>query len=213
MKKDIYVDYYEDLQVSPNADQETIEKCFRLLAKKYHPDNQATGNNDKFRAISAANKVLSDPEKRAAYDVEYENVQKQKLKMFSIISPSEDFGNDQKIRHAILSTLYIYRRRNPTEAGVGSYRLEKLFGWPEKILEFHIWYLKGKGWIQRAETGGYAITASGVEVVEEKNLLLGEDHLLTDQNELSKNGDESEKSSEAKTDRLKLVQPNHANYY
>jgi DnaJ-class molecular chaperone len=68
MNKDSYVDYYEDLQVSPNADQETIERCYRLFAKKYHPDNRATGNNEKFSAISLANKVLSDPEKRAVYD-------------------------------------------------------------------------------------------------------------------------------------------------
>jgi len=48
-------------------------------------------------------------------------------------------------------------------------------------LEFHIWYLKEKGWIQIVDTGGYAITASGVEVVEEDGLLLEKDRLLTDQ--------------------------------
>jgi len=33
-------DYYEDLQISPIADLETIERVFRLLAKRYHPDNK-----------------------------------------------------------------------------------------------------------------------------------------------------------------------------
>ncbi|MCK5350483.1 MAG: DnaJ domain-containing protein, partial [Desulfobacula sp.] len=41
-------DYYEDLQISPNADLETIERIYRLLAKRYHPDNKRTGNIDKF---------------------------------------------------------------------------------------------------------------------------------------------------------------------
>ena len=181
MNKDSYLDYYEDLQISPNADQETVERCYRLLAKKYHPDNPVTGNNEKFNTISSANKVLSDPEKRAAYDVKYEDVQKQKLKILSKISPSEGLENDHQIRHAILSALYIDRRRNSTDTGVGSWRLEQLLKWPEKTLEFHIWYLKEKGWIQIVDTGGYAITASGVEVVEEDGLLLEKDRLLTDQ--------------------------------
>ena len=43
-----FVDYYEDLQISPNADLETIERVYRLLAKRYHPDNQATGSIEKF---------------------------------------------------------------------------------------------------------------------------------------------------------------------
>ena len=207
MEKDIHADYYEDLQVSPNADQETIERCYRLLAKKYHPDNPVTGNNEKFRAISSAKEVLSDPERRAAYDVKYDELQKEKLKIFSKISPSQGVENDKKLRHAILSTLYIDRRRNPTDAGVGSFQLEQMLGWPEKILEFHIWYLKERGWIQRVDTGGYAITASGVEVVEENGLILGEDRLLTDKNGLSTNTNRSEKSAEARTDHFPIAQP------
>jgi curved DNA-binding protein CbpA len=190
MNKNSNVDFYEDLQVSPNADQETIERCYRLLAKRYHPDNQVTGNNDKFSAISLANKVLSDPEKRAAYDAKYEEVQSHKLKFISTLSSSEGFENDEQIRQAILSVLYIDRRQNPLDSGIGTWRMEKFLGWPEKILEFHIWYLKEKGWIQRVETGGYAITANGVEVVEENGLILGKDRLLTNETELSKNGNE-----------------------
>jgi curved DNA-binding protein len=39
-----FMDYYEILQVSPNADQTTIERVYRLLAKKYHPDNAEEGD-------------------------------------------------------------------------------------------------------------------------------------------------------------------------
>ena len=194
MNQDRYVDYYEDLQVSPNADLETIERVYRLLAKRYHPDNSVTGNSDKFSIITTAYKVLSDAEKRAAFDAKYENARNQKLKTFSKEFSSEGFENDQQIRDAILSILYIDRRENPSDSGVGSWRLEKLLEWPEKILEFHIWYLKEKGWIQRVDTGGYAITASGVEIVEENGSILGKYRLLADQRELSKKGNESEKT-------------------
>ena len=194
MNQDRYVDYYEDLQVSPNADLETIERVYRLLAKRYHPDNSVTGNSDKFSIITTAYKVLSDAEKRAAFDAKYENSRNQKLKTLSKEFSSEGFENDQQIRDAILSILYIDRRQNPSDSGVGSWRLEKLLEWPEKILEFHIWYLKEKKWIQREDTGGYAITASGVEIVEENGSILGKYRLLTDQRGLSKKGNESEKT-------------------
>ena len=174
-----YADYYEDLQVSPNADLETIERVYRLLAKKYHPDNNGGGNSEKFSIITTAYKVLSDAEKRAAHDANYENTQIQKLKVLSKVSSSGGYENDQQIRHAILSILYVDRRQNPSESGVGSWRLEKLLEWPEKILEFHIWYLKEKCWIQRVDNGGYAITASGVEIIEEDGYILKKEKLLT----------------------------------
>ena len=71
MEQNQFVDFYEDLQISPNADQETIERVSRLLAKRYHPDNSDTGSDEKFNIITKAFKVLSDPEKRAAYDAKH----------------------------------------------------------------------------------------------------------------------------------------------
>ena len=120
MNQNSYVDYYEDLQVSPNADLETIERVYRLLAKRYHPDNQVTGNSEKFRIITTAYKLLSDAEKRAAFDAKYEDTRNHKLKALSKVSSSEGLENDQQIRHAILSILYTDRRENPSDSGVGS---------------------------------------------------------------------------------------------
>lgn len=63
-------DYYEVLGVDRNADQETIKKAYRALAKKYHPDMNP-GDKEaeaKFKEASEAYGVLSDPEKRAQYD-------------------------------------------------------------------------------------------------------------------------------------------------
>lgn len=185
MNQNSYVDYYEDLQVSPNADLETIERVYRLLAKRYHPDNSDTGNSEKFNIITTAFKILSNAEKRAAFDAKYEDLRNQRLKTLSEVSLSEGFENNRQIRDAILSVLYDDRRQSPSEPGVGSWRLEKLLGWPEKMLEFHIWYLKEKGWIQRIDNGGYAITAGGVDVVEDDGFSLGKGKLLTYQSELS----------------------------
>jgi len=63
-------DYYEVLGVDKNADDETIKKAYRALAKKYHPDMNP-GDKDaeaKFKEASEAYAVLSDPQKKAQYD-------------------------------------------------------------------------------------------------------------------------------------------------
>ena len=132
-------------------------------------------------------------------------MRKEKFKNFFKISPPQGVENDKKVRHAILSTLYIDRRRNPTDAGVGSFQLEQLLGWPEKILEFHTWYLKEKGWIKPTDTGGYAITANGVDVVEENELTLGKDRLITYNDGLSKNTKDFEASDNNRNTFPKMV--------
>ena len=63
-------DYYEVLGVSRTADEATIKKAYRKLAKKYHPDSNA-GNPDaeqKFKEVTESYNILGDPEKRKLYD-------------------------------------------------------------------------------------------------------------------------------------------------
>jgi len=170
-----FVDYYECMQLSPNADQETIERVYRLLAKRYHPDNPHTGDPDKFSRLTTAFRVLSNPEQRAAYDAGYEESRAAQWKLFIQADPGGGVDSDQLIRHSILSLLYTARRNNASKAGVGILHLEDLLSCPQHLMEFHIWYMKSKGWIVRTDTGELAITAEGVD-----EYTSGERHFVKD---------------------------------
>lgn len=64
-----FKDYYKTLGVPRTATPDDIKKAFRQLARKYHPDiNKEAGAEARFKEINEANDVLSDPEKRRAYD-------------------------------------------------------------------------------------------------------------------------------------------------
>lgn len=62
-------DYYDVLGVARSASSEEIQKAYRKLARKFHPDiNKTKEAEDRFKEINEANEVLSDPEKRKKYD-------------------------------------------------------------------------------------------------------------------------------------------------
>jgi curved DNA-binding protein CbpA len=64
--------YYQLLKVAPDAPAALIHESWRMLMRRYHPDNQQTGDSDKARAINEAHEVLMDPQKRYLYDVTQE---------------------------------------------------------------------------------------------------------------------------------------------
>lgn len=60
---------YNTLEINENASSEEIKKAYRRLARKYHPDiNKEKGSEEKFKEITAAYEILSDPQKKAQYD-------------------------------------------------------------------------------------------------------------------------------------------------
>ena len=64
-----YKDYYKILGVERSADQESIKRSYRKLARKYHPDvSKEPDAEAHFKELNEAYEVLRDPEKRAAYD-------------------------------------------------------------------------------------------------------------------------------------------------
>jgi DnaJ-class molecular chaperone len=62
------LDCYKVMQLSPNADPETISRVYRTLALRYHPDNTETGNHELFLRLSEAYEILSSPETRPTYN-------------------------------------------------------------------------------------------------------------------------------------------------
>jgi len=174
-------DYYETLQLNPNAEEETINRVFRILVKRYHPDNRDSGNTKKFNEVMDAYRFLSDPEKRAAYDVRYDQNRATVLKLFDEASASDSFESDRRISEGILSLLYVSRRRDPDRGGVGVIQMERLLGCPSQHLEFPLWYLRQKSWVERLENGLIAITAAGVDkVIEQNNIVLRRDRLIAE---------------------------------
>ena len=59
------------MQLSPKANADTIHRVHRILAQRYHPDTPDTGNAEMFIRVTAAARILSDPEQRAKYDARY----------------------------------------------------------------------------------------------------------------------------------------------
>jgi curved DNA-binding protein CbpA len=157
----MFTDYYEILEISPNANSETIERIFRYLALRYHPDNQDTADLSRFSEIVEAHDTLKDPVKRAQYDIQHKNHSGSRWKLAEEASNTKDM--DVVIQDRLLSILYVKRRQDINDPGIGDVELELLSGCPREHLEFHLWYLRAKGWIGRLENGTLAITVEGVD--------------------------------------------------
>jgi curved DNA-binding protein CbpA len=173
-----FVDYYEVLQLSQNADTDTIERIFRHLAKKAHPDGTEFTGNDRFQLIVEAHRTLTNPEARAGYDVKYQDFWNRKWRLASEASTMSTFGNDQVTRELLLSLLYVQRRRDMRNPGLGELTIARLLQTPPELIEFHLWYLRAKDWVERLQSGLFAITAPGVDQVEQNRLRLMPDHLI-----------------------------------
>jgi curved DNA-binding protein CbpA len=161
-----FVDFYEILQVSPNADQDTIQRVFRLLAQRFHPDNKDSGNEGAFKEVMEAYRVLNDPEQRAAYDVEHRQVKKVTWHIFDQSTASQGVEGEKRKRKGILALLYNKRLNEPEAPGISIREMEDLLGCPREHLEFSLWYLKENQWAVRGDNGRHVITAKGVDIVE-----------------------------------------------
>src|SRR5206468_10623316 len=154
---------------------------YRNLVKSYHTANNDTGITKNFNEVMDAYRVLSDPEKPAPYDVKYDQNRATVLKLFDEASATDSFEMDRRVCEGILSVLYVARRRDPDRGGVGVIQMERLLGCPSQHLEFPLWYLRQKSWVERLENGLIAITAAGVDkVIEQNNIVLRRDRLIAE---------------------------------
>jgi curved DNA-binding protein len=160
-------DYYEILQISPNAEPETVHRVYRLLAQRFHPDNTESGDEDRFRQLSEAYQVLGDSEKRAQYDIVHANLKQGRWRLISANQQAgDDFESEQLARLMVLELLYIRRRTDFSDPGLSLFDLESLTGRAREHLQFTIWFLTQKKYVTRADDGVVTITADGVEYLE-----------------------------------------------
>ena len=176
----MFIDYYEILEISPNANSETIERIFRHFAMRYHPDNQDTGDEARFSEIVEAHNTLKDPVKRTQYDIQYKDHLNLRRELTEEANNTKGIERDVVIQAKLLSLLYVKRRQDVNNPGIGDTELERLSGCPREHLEFHLWYLKAKGLIGRIENGTFAITVEGIDRANSEHRRETTTKLLTD---------------------------------
>ncbi len=161
------IDLYEVLQVSDTAEPETINRVYRIFAQRYHPDNQETGNDARFREITEAYHILSNPERRAQYDATSQKRRKDRWRLVTEGATSENnFELEQAVRLTVLECLYTKRRVEPSNPGIYLRELERMIGRPREHLEFTLWYLNQKRLISTDDSKMY-VTADGIEYLED----------------------------------------------
>jgi curved DNA-binding protein CbpA len=158
--------YYEFLQISPNAESETIHRVYKFLAARLHPDNPETGDPDKFFLLKQAYDVLSHPERRAKYDASYQNEVPEPDPLSDSIDFMDQLDGELNRRLGVLALLYIQRRKNPVHPEVSLAEIELRMGFPRDYLEFTMWYLQKKSYITGADNAKYTLAAEGVDFVE-----------------------------------------------
>jgi curved DNA-binding protein len=161
------LDCYEIMQLSPNADAETIERVYRMLAQRYHPDNRQTGSAEVFIRLSEANRILSDPELRAGYDARHRDAKRVHWRIFDQAQAAIGQEAEKRKRQGILSLLYAKTLENPERAAIGLLAFEELLGCPREHLQAALWYLRGKGFIERSDNGRFTITVQGFDAAEQ----------------------------------------------
>jgi curved DNA-binding protein CbpA len=162
-----FVDHYEALQISPNADVDTIHRVYRLLAQRFHPDNTDSGNAEAFRAITEAYQILSDAERRAGYDVRHREERRLIWRIFDQSHATQGVEAEKRKRQGVLALLYRKRISQPDQPTVTLKEMEELLGVPKEHLEFTLWFLKEAQCLQRTDNARFTITLKGVELAEE----------------------------------------------
>lgn len=161
-----FVDYYELLQISPNAEIETIHRVYRMLVTRYHPDNAETGDIDRFLLLNKAYETLCDPSARSDYDLQFQQHTVEPIELFELKEFSLGIDAESNRRMGLLCLLYNRRRTDPEDAGLSILEFESMMRFPREHLVFTLWYLKEQGYIRQDDRSDYVISATGVDYVE-----------------------------------------------
>jgi curved DNA-binding protein CbpA len=160
-------DYYEVLQLSPKADMETVHRVYRIMAARFHPDNPESGDRERFLLMSEAYRILGDPERRAQYDALRGSERPRPMPLFQARAFVDEKEGEVNRRLGVLCLLYAQRRRNAENPAISLLELEEVMAIPREYLEFTLWYLKQKKYIEMNQGADFSLTATGVDFVEE----------------------------------------------
>jgi len=159
-------DYYDILQIGPQAEAETVYRVYRIMAARFHPDNPKTGDVEKFLQLKAAYEVLSDPVRRGEYDARRQKQEAEPIPAFELKDFVSGVEAEANRRLGALALLYTQRRQDPDHPAVSLLYLEQRMALPREYLSFTTWYLRSKGYVSAADNQDYTITAEGAEFVE-----------------------------------------------
>ena len=160
------INYYDLMQINPRAEIETVQRVYRILAARFDPRNAQTGDPERFRMLTEAYEVLSNPVKRSEYDLWLESSQGAPLSIFLGKEFTDGIDAEAKIRVGVLCLLYSKRRANPDFAALSLLDMENLMAFPRERLLFAIWYLRAKRYVMQDDRSSFIITAEGVDFLE-----------------------------------------------
>ena len=166
LSADSEVEYYEFLQISPNAQPDTIHRVYRFLACRFHPDNVETGDREKFLLLNRAYDVLSDAKRRAEYDATLRKDQEKPHSVFESVDFLDGIEGELNRRLAVLYLLYRQCRADVHSPKVSLRELEAKMGFPREYLDFTTWYLRSKRYITKEDNSDFSLTPLGVDYVE-----------------------------------------------
>lgn len=194
-----FVDYYEYLMISPNADRAMIEWAVRLMLTRYGKKNGEQADSAKYELVKEAYRTLADPKRRELYDsLRREQASSSEgpeetdsLEALSrAVVPARPKGQrisgdsiqieqsvtladvevQKRLRQGVMSALYdivVTRPRNPE---LGRAEIARAIGVSIDETEFTIWFLRERELLRTTNQGLYAISAKGVEWVENGGL-------------------------------------------
>ncbi len=164
-----FVDFYALLKVDPSSDAKMLEKAYRHFAQLYHPDHPETADVEMFQALNEAYRILRDPEKRDEYDQQHRihrpSAYKAEAKPEDASIDQRGALDDAEAHEKMLAFLYKRRREHAEDPGVIRYFVQQHLDCSDESFDFHVWYLKSKGYVDVTEHGTLAITVEGVDHV------------------------------------------------
>lgn len=176
-----FVNYYKVLGVSPDCSARSLETAYHSLAKRHHPDHSDDADVGKLTDVINAYKVLRDRATRAEYDRIFAQMTGYVFSIEPDLQEERAAVSDAEAHARLLQLLYQKRRDNAQDAGVGHFSLREMLGCSEELFDFHVWYLREKGFILTTDQGTLAITISGVDHVISMSRTVIKEKLLIEQ--------------------------------